>query len=541
MGRHANRTPKGRLATPVLIAAGVVPLLVAGGLVWWLVGSGEDCESAQVVRVTVAPELAPVAEEVLNDADGVPAAECVRAEVTAQEPLHTVGDVASLEAAALPQVWVPDSSLWTARLGEVSVESAGSMASSPVVLATSAAAVTALGWDDEAPGWPEALAGERSLVVPDLATSAEGLAALGAVRTDLGGGEEADNAVVQAVLAAGRDRELSAADALADATEGGDDAPLIPVSEQTVHSANVGTEDSSLVAVYPSQGSPWLDYPVVRMGSADGVAVDAVVAALTSDAARAAARDAGFRDADGAAPRNAGADTGTREAAPSTVQLDPQDLLALTEQLSSLAVPSRILTVIDVSTSMEEPVDGGTRATLARDAAKSALALVPGESALGLWVFADELDGATDWRQLVPTRTVEVGVAGATQRDVLDEQLDTIPGLLSPGGTGLHDTALAAVRAARADHDPTAVNSVLLLTDGTNDDQDGIPLDSLLATLHDEADPERPVKVIGVALGPDADLQALEQIAEATGGAAYSAVDENDLQTVLFDALRQRG
>jgi hypothetical protein len=56
----------------------------------------------------------------------------------------------------------------------------------------------------------------------------------------------------------------------------------------------------------------------------------------------------------------------------------------------------------------------------------------------------------------------------------------------------------------------------------------------------DEADPERPVKVIGVALGPDADLGALEQIAEATDGAAYSAVDPTALQTVLFDALRQR-
>ena len=49
------------------------------------------------------------------------------------------------------------------------------------------------------------------------------------------------------------------------------------------------------------------------------------------------------------------------------------------------------------------------------------------------------------------------------------------------------------------------------------------------------------MKVIGIALGPDADMGALEQIAAATGGAAYSAVDENDLQTVLFDALRQRG
>jgi hypothetical protein len=48
------------------------------------------------------------------------------------------------------------------------------------------------------------------------------------------------------------------------------------------------------------------------------------------------------------------------------------------------------------------------------------------------------------------------------------------------------------------------------------------------------------VKVIGVALGPDADIDALQQIADATGGAAYSAVDPTDLQDVLFDALRQR-
>jgi Mg-chelatase subunit ChlD len=81
---------------------------------------------------------------------------------------------------------------------------------------------------------------------------------------------------------------------------------------------------------------------------------------------------------------------------------------------------------------------------------------------------------------------------------------------------------------------------VLVVTDGTNEDSQGVDLDELLETLRSEADPERPIKVIGVALGPDADLGALQQIADATGGAAYSAVDPTDLQTVLFDALRQR-
>jgi Mg-chelatase subunit ChlD len=189
---------------------------------------------------------------------------------------------------------------------------------------------------------------------------------------------------------------------------------------------------------------------------------------------------------------------------------------------------------------MEAPAGDGTRATLARDAAKSTLTLVPGNFALGLWFFAAELEGDRDWTEAVPTRALEAEVEGTVQRELLDEELDTIPDRLSPGGTGLYDTTLDAVRAARSDFDPTAVNSVLVVTDGTNEDSQGVELDELLETLRSEADPERPIKVIGVALGPDADLGALEQIADATGGAAYSAVDPTDLQTVLFDALRQR-
>ncbi|MGY1707136.1 VWA domain-containing protein [Geodermatophilus sp. SYSU D00697] len=547
MGRHADTTSRRRgvAATPQLLIAAAVALvvLVAGGITWWVVGSGSaDCDRTDDVRVTVAPELAAVADRLLAEAEGLGDGDCAGAEVAAQEPLQTVGDLSALEAADLPHVWVPDSSLWPARADGAALETVGSMATSPVVLATSRAAVDALGWDGSPPGWGEALASDQGIAVPDLASSAEGLAALSAVRTALGGGADADNAVVQAVLAAERGPSVSPADALEAAAADDADAPLVPVSEQEVHATNSGAEDPSLVAVYPSEGSPSLDYPVVRVGSASGAdaaAVDAVVSALTSDAARTALGEAGFRDADGAAPPRAGEATGTREEAPTAVLLDPGQVQSLLAQLAELAAPSRILAVFDVSTSMEAPAGGGTRATLARDAAQSALSLVPGNFALGLWVFANELEGDQDWSELVPTRALETEVEATTQRDLLDEQLDTVPDRLSPGGTGLYDTTLDAVRAARADFDPTAVNSVLMVTDGTNDD-DGIALDTLLETLGDEADPERPIKVIGVALGPDADLDALEQIAEATEGEAYSAVDPADLQTVLFDALRQR-
>jgi von Willebrand factor type A domain len=545
MGRHADRTAPRRRARPggvsptlPIIAAVAAVVLLAGGITWWAVGSGAGgCDETDVVRVAVAPTMAPVAEQVLAGAEGLGEDDCARAEVTEQEPVQVVGRLGTLEPAALPHVWVPDSSLRVAQAQDPSLQVAGSVATSPVVLGTSAAAAEAQGWTDSPPGWGEVLASGQPLAVPDLSSSTEGLTAVGAVRVALGADEDADNAVVQALLAAGRAGPVDVGSIGAAGTE----APVVPMTEQQVIALNQGGDEASVVAVYPSEGSPELDYPVVRVGTegTSAAAVDAVVTALTSGAARDAALAAGFRDAEGTAPGDVGEATGTREQAPEVLELDPAAVQALLERVASLVAPSRILAVFDISTSMEAPAGDGSRATLARDAAKSTLSLVPGNFALGLWFFAAELQGDRDWQEVVPTRELDAPAAGGTQRDALDAQLDTIPERLSPGGTGLYDTTLDAVRAARADFDPTAVNSVLLVTDGANDD-DGLDLAELLETLESEADPQRPVQVIGVALGPDADLDALEQIAEATEGAAYSAVDPADLQTVLFDALRQR-
>jgi hypothetical protein len=545
MGRHADPTASRRPKPVVLLAAGIVAVLLAGGLVWWLAGSGgEDCATRETVVVTVAPELGDLAEKLLADPLPLAGDACAVARVTAQEPLQTVGDLGALEADALPDVWVPDSTLWTERAGAAPLESAGAMGSSPVVLATSRTVAESLGWTEEPPSWSEALAVDRPLAVPDLAASAEGLSALAAVRASLGGGADADNAVVQAVLAAARATPIAPADALAAGALGRDDAPLVPVSEQEVFLSSQGADDRQLVAIYPTEGSPVLDYPVLRVGThtgAERAAVDAVVRALMSGSARTAVSEAGFRSNDGSAPSGAGEATGIQEAAPEELPLEPTEVQGLFDRLSSLAAPSRLLAVFDVSASMEAAVGNGTRATLARDAAKSALSLFPEDSAIGLWVFARQLQGRSDWVELVPTRTLDTDAGGRSQRAVLTDQLDSIPGRLAPGGTGLYDTTLAAVRAARADYDPTSVTSVVIITDGRDEDGESIGLAPLVQTLKSEVDPSRPVKVIGIALGPDADLGALKEIASATGGAAYSAVDENDLQTVLFDALRRRG
>ena len=554
MGRHASTSASARITGRSATFAGLAVLLVAvvvAAIIWW--PSGDDdaaadssgCGDQQTVRVTVAPEVGPLVEKLLAEPIGLDGDACAVAEVTAEEPLQTLADLGALGGDALPQVWVPDSSLWAARAGNAALQPAGSLATSPLVLATSRAAAEQLGWIDSPPSWGEALTTDRPLAVPDLAASAEGLSALAAVRQSLGGNEQADNAVVEAVLAAGRGGVPTVADALEAGTEGGVDAPLVPVSEQEVLTANQAAGSDSLVAVYPSDGSPSLDYPVLRLtGSDDDHAAAAAVAqALIGDRVGAQARKAGFRDHQGAAPDGAGIGTGIQEAAPGGMQLDPAALQALLGRLSSLATPSRLLTVIDVSTSMNAPAGDGTRATLARDAGKSALTLLPDNYSGGVWAFAHRLDGDRDWVELAPLRTFGADAGGGkTHRQLIDEQFDTLPSLLSPGGTGLYDTTLAAVRAARDAYDPESVNTVVLITDGEDDDDEaGVDLPALLDTLRAEADPERPVKVVGIALGPDADLSALQQIGDATGGAAYPCLDPEDLQGVLFDAIRRRG
>ncbi|MCZ2829901.1 VWA domain-containing protein [Modestobacter sp. VKM Ac-2986] len=557
MGRHAHTRARTDRRRPALLAglAALVVAVVVAGLVWWTTGDDETaptaaggggCTDRRTVPVTVAPELGALAGQLLAQPLDLGGGSCAVAEVTATEPLQTLADLGSLAPDALPQVWVPDSSLWAARAGGSGLEAAGSVATSPLVLATSRAAADQLGWTTTPPTWGEALTTDRPLAVPDLAASAEGVSVLAAVRQSLGGGEAADNAVVEAVLAAGRGDVPTVADGLAAGTAGGADAPLVPVSEQEVLAANQAAGSDALVAVYPREGSPSLDYPVLRLPVGDDGqrrAVDAVVQALTAGTAGEQARAAGFRDQQGGSPAGAGTGTGVQEAAPQQVALDPAAVQALLGRLASLATPSRLLTVMDVSTSMEAAAGDGTRATLARDAGKSALTLLPDSHSGGVWAFAHRLDGDRDWVELAPLRTFATDVGGGkTHRQLIDEQFDTLPSILDPGGTGLYDTTLAAVRAAREAYDPGSVNTVVLITDGEDDDDEaGIDLGPLLDTLRAEADPARPVKVVGIALGPDADLSALEQIGQATGGAAYPCLDPEDLQGVLFDAIRRRG
>ena len=152
---------------------------------------------------------------------------------------------------------------------------------------------------------------------------------------------------------------------------------------------------------------------------------------------------------------------------------------------------------------------------LARRAAAGAMPLLPPGSEVGLWEFATKLVGRSDHRELVPLGPLDGPDGGADRRAALALGVAGLQQIVD-GGTGLYDTTLAAVRAVRRGWDPDRVNSVVLLTDGRNDDTDGIDLPTLLAQLRAENDPQRPVPVISLVYGPDADAAALRAISDAT-------------------------
>lgn len=504
----------------------VVLALLAGGGTTYLVmrESGRVPASAGVtcgpgIDVAAAPEIADAVRAIVTDAG------CEQMVVTALPPAQVSQQVRAGKDE--PDVWIPDSSSWVARAAAGAPATPrpllASLASSPVVLASAAGAAPAT--------WSAALA-DPGLVMGDPLTSVAAAVPLLGAATDAADAEEA--AALAVPLAQGQaDADAVAppeAERLAELAAAG--RGLTAVSEQLVL-----RQDAGVTMAAPSSGTLLLDYPVLLTTSEERradiePATTRLVELLEAPAAQDVLRAAGFRGPDGAPlERGVGAIT--------PLKVAPEQVTATLTDWARLAMPTRALAVIDVSGSMDFDAGGSTRMELTTAATRSGLDLFPDAAAIGLWAFSEKLDGEVDHRPLVPIRRLGAAPAGQSQRAALARSLDALPDLTG-GGTGLYDTTLAAYRAVLEDHDPRAMNSVLLFTDGANDDPGSIGLHDLLAELRALADPARPVRIIAIGVSADADAKALRTIARATGGEAYVAEQPEDMATVFRQALAAR-
>jgi hypothetical protein len=189
---------------------------------------------------------------------------------------------------------------------------------------------------------------------------------------------------------------------------------------------------------------------------------------------------------------------------------------------------------------MAQPVGKGlTRMQATAQVAQGGLAMLTDETDLGLWTFSTNLDGSRDYREEVPIGPLSTRLGSGTRRQAILAAL----GRVRPkptGNTGLYDSVLASVRALQKTYKPGYYNSVLVLTDGKNDDDHGISLTDLLRTLKREADPDRPVMVIFIGFGADVDMGAMQKIAVQTNGEAYQAMKPQDVQRILLQTIARR-
>ncbi|WP_282687626.1 MULTISPECIES: hypothetical protein [unclassified Streptomyces] len=121
--------------------------------------------------------------------------------------------------------------------------------------------------------------------------------------------------------------------------------------------------------------------------------------------------------------------------------------------------------------------------------------------------------------------------------EALAAGLQPVPG----GATGLYDTTLASYKEARSTYVKGKFNALVILTDGSDQDTNGISRSGLITELKELVDPERPVPVIAIAVGPDADRDEVAEIARVTGGDGYEVSDPAEIQAVILQAIMAAG
>lgn len=302
---------------------------------------------------------------------------------------------------------------------------------------------------------------------------------------------------------------------------GGANLDAFVVQEQFIVLFNSRTKGDRLVAIYPADGTLWLDHPLALLESPKLTdeqrrAYRAFATYLGQPSTGQTILAEGYRPADlkialddKSSPLRL--DAGVDPLKPSSSLPLPATavLESIRESWTLLKRPANIYLVADVSGSMQ-----GERITKAKEALLSFVEQIKdGRDRVGLISFS------TAVRLAVPLDSLSVN------RQDLDK---TIRGLQANGNTALYDAIDYASGELSKRKETDRINVVLVMTDGEeNGSRPGLVAGKgnpsrIIAAVRESARLNNtPVLIFTVAYGGEAELDVLRSISEATGGQAY--------------------
>ncbi len=555
MGRHSSARPRGvrglRSRSPVVLLSALLVLALLGWFTFDFLRDrlrASSCDTTTVVNVTAAADIAPVVTQIGNEVSEQDEGACYKVNVVSRDSAATAESLVVSDGTERPDVWIPESTIWLQRAqdkGAWNVPVSGtSIASSPVVVALTEDAATRLGWPQEAPAWSQLFgpgSADLRLGMPDPAREPVGVSTLFGVRELLGRGPNAGQKITAELRSLSPNTVTEASDLFTrlpgtETTE----KPLdgFPTSEVSVLRHNAKPIGSPLVAAYAQPAVPALDYPFVVLPDTKAdkrAAAERFLKVLIDQKAAETFGDAGFRTPDGEMLRQRASDrrTSSQKMTPPPAP-NPNEVSNALNEWAGVNLSARIQVLLDVSGSMNEPVPGTGRNRMAitLQAAELGIGLMKPTTKIGVWLFSTNLDGKNkDYKELIPVRPIAEQLTNGGIA-----KLRAVKALPS-GATGLYDSTLAAYRSATQNFEPGRINLVVVLTDGRNEDDNGISRQQLLTELASLRDPRRPVQVIGIGIGPDIDKAELQAISGATGGQAFTTPDPTKIGDIFYAAL----
>ncbi|GAA3457789.1 hypothetical protein [Dactylosporangium matsuzakiense] len=558
--RDEDRAPSG---TRVWIAVGVVivALAVAAGVAVGLNlasrsgdheqpqgaagAAAEQCGGRGVLRATVTPELAPVVEQAAADIGVNSDGGCKLVAVTATDTY------------AGGEAWVPATAGW-ARLAKIDfAPDPVSLARTPVVIAAPRAYAEASGWPDKQPTWaglgaalnngqsPKVSLGSPLKDTAGLLAAMEIQSAMARTTTDPG------IAQMRALSVRARLSDAEAVPAKlfekmaqqTDSSKALKDVGLFTVTEQELWQYQQTRHPVAMAALYPSDALLEADYPLLLTPKAAADDELKALAKRLSDrmhspqfAAQLTGR--GLRPASETQKSAAPSGDGLVATYQAAIGL-PDNLV---EWAATWAQYKRqeyhTLLLVDASASMNDQVhdragNTTTKAGLLRSAGAQAAQLFGDETSLGVWMFASPAAQAPPFTVVLPFGPMDEKVGDVPRREAMRrvaEQYTAYP----KAGTPLFETVLQGVGDMKNRFAAGAVNLVVVLTDGRDQDSRfSMPKDRFLARLGELRDPGRPVVVFAIGYGGDADMTVLREMAQATGGQAVASNDPGDLASAM--------